>query len=246
MISVKRLLPPVSATGKQYKLVLNRIAGRHHEEYTVCVVKSDESAVLLKCSDGHANYSMDSGGAAVSAVSAILVTPCEKKSRNDRNDQNTITITSGDDEPQHFFLDASGSSESCVFLPQITREPDPQVIAAGRQAYAAHKHRLWIDTVCVVSGVGLSVNAAGHGAEAGAFALGGVIGIGFLAQLFLQVDNIEKAAPQKVFGLLRFLTTAGAIGFLDHTFQSQIHDQPGLLVWALLGFMSCRLAFIER
>lgn len=217
-----------------------------NSNYNICFVKNDATAILSRVEAVESNNENnkqtinDDVTNQLNDVAAIIISP-RGNVRNELESDNIIIngkqfVINDDALRDGILIDAA------LFLPK--REVDIDAVEKGRFEYLTYKQRVCIDTIGVVSGVGASLLATGHTQEAAAFAIGGSIGMGVLVQLINQVDNIEKIGFQKILGAARFLMTAAAIGALDHIFASTLREHPGLMIWALLGFTSFRIAIL--
>lgn len=210
---------------------------RHFDGYNICYVSGDGTAILLNGRDAN-NVIYDED---LIDVVAVLVSPASDNN-NIQNLDTTITINT-----RQYVMNEDARRDgmlvhAVVFFPK--QEVDIALVHKGLLDYSYFKRNTCIDTVLVVSGVGASLLASGHTHQATAFAIGGALGMSVLLQLINQVDNIEQMGVQRVIGALRFVTTACVIGVLDNAFADSLREEPILMVWALLGFASFRIAIL--
>lgn len=238
---IKRLDPPiVHAPNSTLRCCLPPLA---NNTYTVCLIKADESAILLDRVQHNHVIEFESNAPVVQ----VLVTPSEtlnKIGKWQATSPNIIIYNEADNAMSQLYRLSDGDKNVATF--ELYKPPDQAVIEAGLLAYKQYKDHALADSILVV-GTGtialLALDQQAH-AVSTAFAIGGALGIAFLQQLAVQVDNIDRPAAQKLAGAVRFLSIAVAIGFLDHAFAEQLREQPSLLIWALLGFMSFRLGLV--
>lgn len=237
-ITVRRLHPPLQPA-KTLRLYIDN-QGRNHQQYIVGLVYDDESAFLTRC-DGDVCFLQSPFE--MKRIRIVLMTGEPFVNRI------TIMPRESDNDALEFARVQNDSSRydtgSCVFVPlNAPREPDVDKIEAGKKQYGMHKKRITLETIGIVSIVGACMNAAGYRMESFALFIGGGLGIAYAVQLMKQIDNIENNLSSSIIALTRFSLTAIVCGYLFSHFSSEIRDEPALIIWALIGFMTYRLVAV--
>lgn len=251
----KQLLPKKSCKGIKYKIAYSF---PKHETYNICVVLKNKDAFLLRTNQYLPESMEFSSDEMVLSkdIDYILVSPtpvhAHKRNSNSNSNKELLMIQNydyaNDDfvacEPSSFLqLPLELDKDIAVFNPAgyVNKDLQKEKIAQDKKEFEAKKKRVLSQTLIAIITVGSAIFYFGFKFEAFAYFIGGINGVLYLQQLIKQIDNIENPLLSYSVGIMRFVFTAIIIATLDNIFQIQLREQPALLLWYLLGFMSFRI-----